>query len=131
MLQQPDVMNSIADGGCGDGLWAALQAHFVPTLGAQEGGQKGHRCTCARGRMTLLRDHLPPLAVAAVWAPPAMLPWTEAPSPASSPTRRSWGPAGWRTRAGGRPPRRLRFALCCRKRHGQAERHCPAGGIAD
>jgi hypothetical protein len=79
----------------------------------------------------LSRDHLPPLAVAAVWAPPAMLPRTKAPSPASSPTRRTWGPAGWRTRAGGRPPRRLRFALCCRQRHGQAERHCPARGIAD
>jgi hypothetical protein len=99
-------------------------------VSAQEGGQKGHRCTCASGRMTHLRDHLPPLAVAAVSTPPAMLPRTKAPS-ASSPTRRAGGPAGWRTWTGGRPPRRLRFALCCRQRHGQAERHCPARGIAD
>jgi len=124
-------MNYIADGDAATAYGLLCKrTSFQPWL-LKKAVKKGHRCTCASGRMTLLRDHLPPLAVAAMWAPPAMLPRTKAPSPASSPTRRAGGPAGWRTRAGGRPPRRLRFALCCRQRHGQAERHCPARGIAD
>jgi len=65
MLQQPDVMNYIADGDAAT-AYGLLCKRSVSTVVAQEGGQKGHRCTCASGRMTLLRDHLPPLAVAAM-----------------------------------------------------------------
>src|SRR5215831_17436426 len=41
MLRQPDVMNYIADGDAATAYGFALQAHSVPTVVAQEGGQKG------------------------------------------------------------------------------------------
>src|SRR5262245_6879713 len=91
---------------------------------------------------------LPPLAMAAVWTPPAMLPGTKAKansrttpaasSPAASPTTpvavRPPPHLGlfvrWNLRLGlhlrQRRPQRLRFALRCRQRHSEAEGHCQA-----
>src|SRR5262249_47971780 len=63
MLQQPDVMNSIADG------YAATAYGLVCNALRSNRGcarRRSKRPSRASGRMTLLRDHLPPLAVAAV-----------------------------------------------------------------
>src|SRR5262249_45017188 len=63
MLQQPDVMNSIADGDAATAYGLLCNALRFNRGCARRRSKRPSR---ASGRMTLLRDHLPPLAVAAV-----------------------------------------------------------------